>query len=50
MFVHEFNLTKKRQVDVKSKFKRYYGIKKKKKWNKTEEMILREHRLDFWRN
>lgn len=30
MFVHEFNLTKERQVDVKSKFKRYYGIKKRK--------------------
>ena len=38
MFVHEFNLTKERQVDVKSKFKRYYGIKKKKKREREREM------------
>lgn len=37
MFVHEFNLTKERQVDVKSKFKRYYGIKKKKNETKRRK-------------
>lgn len=37
MFIHEFNLTKKRQVDVKSKFKRYYGIKKRKNETKRRK-------------